>query len=149
MNETTFLIRLSFGMALTAFALWDHKNKRLPMMPIFGLLAAGILLICMKKTGNLQNTLLGVGIGVLFCGIAKLTDGGIGMGDGLLALLTGLYMGGVFTFLCLCFSFLFSAVTALYLISFQKKGKKDSLPFVPFMLAGYILTNWLQGGWVL
>lgn len=149
MNETTFLIRLSFGMALTAFALWDQKSKRLPMMPIFGLLAAGILLICMKERGNLQNTLLGVGIGALFCGMAKLTDGGIGMGDGLLALLTGLYMGGTFTFLCLCFSFLFSAVAALYLISFQKKGKKDRLPFIPFMLAGYIMTNWLQGGWVL
>lgn len=149
MNETIFLIRLSFGMALTAFALWDHKNKRLPTLPILCLLAAGILLVCVKERENIESTLLGVGIGALVCGIAKLTDGSIGMGDGLLALLTGLYMGGQFTFLCLCFAFLFSAVAALYLISFKKKRKEDSLPFVPFMLAGYIMTNWLQGGWVL
>ena len=149
MNEATFLIRLSFGMALTAFAFWDHKSKRLPMTPIFCLLAAGILFICAEETNNLKNTLLGVEIGALVCGIAKLTEGSIGMGDGLLALLTGLYMGGIFTFLCLCFAFLFSAVAALYLIGVKKKGKKESLPFVPFMLAGYIMTNWLQGGWVL
>ena len=149
MNETTFLIRLSFGMALTAFALWDHKSKKLPMMPVFCLLAAGILSVCMKGTDNLQNTLLGVGIGALICVAAKLTGDSIGMGDGLLALLTGLYMGGDFTFLCICFAFLFSALAALYLIIFKKKGKKDSLPFVPFMLAGYIMTNWLQGGWSL
>lgn len=149
MNETTFLIRLSFGMALTAFSLWDHKTKKLPMMPILCLLAAGLVSVCMKETDHLQDAFLGVGIGIFFCGIAKLTGGSIGMGDGLLTLLTGLYMGGVFTFLCLCFSFLFSALAALYLINFQKKGKKDSLPFVPFMLAGYIMTNWLQGGWIL
>lgn len=149
MNETEFLIRLFFGMALTAFALWDHKNKNLPLMPVFYLLAAGILFVCIKETDDLQNTLWGVGIGVALCGIAKLTGGSIGIGDGLLTLLTGIYMGGVFTFLCLCFAFLFSAVAALYLISFKKKGKRDSLPFVPFMLAGYIMTNWLQGGWIL
>lgn len=149
MNEMIFLIRLSFGMALMAFSIWDLENKRLPVFPIFYLLAAGILFACMKDVEDLQNTLLGVGMGLLLCAVSRLTGGSIGMGDGLLALLMGLYMGGIFTFLCLCFAFLFSALAALCLICLKKKGKKDSLPFIPFMLAGYIMANWIQGGWIL
>lgn len=147
MDSITFWIRMFLGMALMAFSLWDYKNRKLPLVPIFCLMSAGILFICGERTENLQNTLLGVGIGAFFCMMAKLTASSIGMGDGLLALLIGIYMGGVLTFICLCFAFLFSAVAALFLIVFKKKGKKDSLPFVPFLLAGYIMANWLQGGW--
>lgn len=146
MNGVTFLIRISFGMALLAFALWDHKNRKLPMAPMLWLLAVGIPLVFAEKTDSLSNIFFGVGIGAFLCVISKLTDGSIGMGDGLLTILTGLYTGGIFTFICLCFAFLFSAVAALYFISIKKKGKKDSLPFIPFMLAGYIMANWLQGG---
>ena len=62
----------------------------------------------------------------------------ISIGDGLLLIVTGIYLGleeNLKLFLCGLF---LCGLWALGLVLLRKKSRKDSIPFVPFLLAAYM-----------
>lgn len=115
----------------------DMKTKRifLPLTIVFGMLG-GVCSVLMGR--SLSELLLSCSVGGMFMGLSILTRGKVGMGDGwiLLALGTMLTLGELW--IALGLGMLFTAVPAMVMLIILKKGRNTELPFVPFLLAGYI-----------
>ena len=81
----------------------------------------------------------GAFLGVCLLGIAKVTGESLGYGDGLLFLVTGIYIGGWDNCSLLMTSLILVFVFAIIQILVRKKSAKSEIPFVPFVLSAYVL----------
>ena len=76
-----------------------------------------------------------IGFGVLFL-IAWIYPAGMGMGDVKLAAFIGLVVGFPSVFVALLFSFVVGGLIGGGLLLTGLKGRKDPIPFAPFLVAG-------------
>ncbi|MGM0607234.1 MAG: prepilin peptidase [Candidatus Muiribacteriota bacterium] len=92
-------------------------------------------------TLELYDPLLGIllGGGFLFL-IAFVFDGGMGGGDIKLMAAIGSMFGLKFTAVVLGLSFLYGAVIGIFLILTRIKGRKDYIPFGPYIAAACLTT---------
>ncbi len=102
---------------------------------------AGLLVRLSGGTSGLIAALFpGLLPGLLMTGFALIAEQEVGLGDGLVLLACGTMtdpervFGMVFAALCL------AGIYGLFLLLFRKKDRKESFPFIPFLLAGMILT---------
>jgi leader peptidase (prepilin peptidase) / N-methyltransferase len=79
--------------------------------------------------------------------LALIWPGGMGMGDVKLALLMGAVLGAVVV-VAFFLAFLFGAVVGLVLILSKRKGRKDAIPFGPYLALGSVIAL-LYGPWIL
>jgi len=92
----------------------------------------------------------GIGFGILFI-IALISRGGMGWGDVKLAALIGLITGFPLVILALFFAVIGGGLTAAILLLLKLKGRKDAIPFGPFLSLSAMVTlfwgsnilNWL------
>jgi leader peptidase (prepilin peptidase)/N-methyltransferase len=70
---------------------------------------------------------------VFFLIIILLTRGGMGWGDLTLGIMIGSFLGFKLSLITLVFSFIIGAIAGLILIVLRKKGRKDAIPFGPFL----------------
>lgn len=97
--------------------------------PLLGLVAASGILFLISVIGS----------------ILYKTDEAIGMGDVKLLAPIGLFLGWKLGLEALFFSVLAAGITSLLLIILGLKGKKDTIPFGPFIVAGaFAAVMW---GW--
>lgn len=95
---------------------------------------------------SLFNSLVaGAGAFLCFLGIALAFPRGMGAGDVKLAGWVGLLVGLPDVFVALWIAFVVGGVTAVALILTHKKGRKDAIPFGPFLALG-ALAALLAGG---
>jgi leader peptidase (prepilin peptidase)/N-methyltransferase len=80
-----------------------------------------------------------VGAGLLFI-VALIWRGGMGMGDVKLGAFIGVIVGYPLAFVCLLISVIAGGVFATGLLLAKRKGRKESIPFAPFLVAGGIIT---------
>ncbi len=72
--------------------------------------------------------------------ILSLVSGGIiGIGDGLVLCVAGIYIGGINTMRLLLTGLFLSSLYALVLLFMHRKRRKDTIPFIPFLLAAYLI----------
>jgi prepilin signal peptidase PulO-like enzyme (type II secretory pathway) len=64
----------------------------------------------------------------------------MGLGDALLAILIGLFIGWPEIILALFLAFTIGAVYGIILLGFKKKNLKSQLPFAPFMIIGAMIA---------
>ena len=69
-----------------------------------------------------------------------LSRGGMGMGDVKLGVLVGLMTGYPLVFVAILGSFVAGGVVAIILLAFRMKGRKDALPFAPFLTTLALVT---------
>lgn len=125
---------------LTILSVIDIRYRKVPQhLLVVGNLGA-IWYQCM--VGGLDRWLLICGgcIGVIFLIISRVTKEEIGYGDSWGILMLGIFLGvwGVLEVLLLSFLLLIIAAI-LYFISGRLR-RKSTLPFYPFLTAGYLLT---------
>ena len=119
-------------------AYWDWKEKKiyvyLPLVAgIFG-----IVLHLFNQEYTWKEMICGMMIGVVVLLIAWMSRESIGVGDGMILTASGIYLGFWGNLELLMIALLFAGVTALCLIVARRKGRKDKLPFVPFLLVAYL-----------
>lgn len=71
--------------------------------------------------------------------VSWLSRGKTGMGDGILLVVTGVYLGGLGNLKLLFTGLIFAAVWSLMLLSLGKKNGKEKIAFVPFLLISYLM----------
>lgn len=115
---------------------WRKGEVSLVSLLCFG--AAGIGLNVWLGYQSLLEAAGGAGLGILLLLTAFLTGEAIGFGDGFLLCVTGIYLG---FWENLNLLFLGAVLSALILgagVLVKKVKLKDRLPFVPFLLLGFI-----------
>jgi len=102
---------------------------------------AGLLASTLATSVGLGSALLGVVIGGgLFLLIAIVSRGGMGGGDIKLTAMIGAFLGWQGVFVTIFLAALSGAVSGLFLMMIKKKGRKDALPFGPFLALGALLA---------
>lgn len=99
--------------------------------------AAGLAIRGFEPLDSLWGLLAGGGTLLI---IAILTRGGMGGADIKLNAVYGLILGLRLTVLSLLIAFIAGAVVSLLLIIFRLKGRKDSIPFSPFLSIGALIS---------
>lgn len=135
------VINLPVMVILTVAAMIDIHRKTIPDWLTFP--GLGWVLVASAFLGwpRLTDALLGV----LFCGgalllLSAVSRGSIGGGDVKLMSMIGASVGWRWGFGVLVFAQLAAAAVAAFLFLVHRKGRKDTLPFGPFLAAAALLA---------
>lgn len=123
--------------ALAYFSYRDIKERQLPGKEMLVFTIVGIPTWAMRifTDGFFQSFSLIPGI--LFGTISILSQGDLGIGDAWIILSVGMYLtnGEMLVFLILS---MFLSMIWAGGVFFKKRNKRQELPFLPFLLAGYV-----------
>jgi leader peptidase (prepilin peptidase)/N-methyltransferase len=108
---------------------------------IYPAIVVALLAIPITPNHNAVKLLAGgaIGFGVLFL-IAFIYPAGMGMGDVKLTTFIGLVVGFPAVFVALLFSFVAGGLVGGGLLLTGLKGRKDPIPFAPFLVAGGMIA---------
>lgn len=125
---------------LGVHAIEDLKRQgvTLPFLAIFGIAGACFQLYGQKMGALGMGSGIAVGVGLLL--LSAMTAQSIGMGDGFLFCVTGVYLGGSKNLELLMMSLFYAALFALGIVLCQKRYKtqrKRRIPFVPFVFLAH------------
>ncbi len=122
-------------------AVWtyeDIKNRLLNGWQILAVIICGVLWQLYGHCLFTWSTAGGILTGAAAWGVSLLTHGALGRGDALVFACLGLYMGVESCISILLIALVYSAVASLYLLVLKKKSRRYELPFIPFVLTGYV-----------
>lgn len=120
---------------------FDLKYREIPRITLcFGAVGANLLLIIQIFEGNKVwwDCLGGMSVGIVLVLISIVTNQQIGIGDGILFVLTGIGLGTIENIILLISSLCITGLTSLVLLTTKKIGRKTALPFIPFVWASFV-----------
>ena len=122
----------------------DMKGKKLTVVYILLFGIGGMMLHLFSPVCSIYSILSGILLGLAMMLASLATRGMVGMGDGILLTVTGVYLGGTGNLELLFIGLLLAACWSLVMIVGKKKKGKDQIAFVPFLLASYLtmLLRW-------
>jgi leader peptidase (prepilin peptidase)/N-methyltransferase len=139
-----FWQHLVFITVLTTASLVDLHDRIIPNeLVLFGLVTGLVLLLVAPyPEKSLLQALGGAAAGfVLLLIIALAVPGGMGMGDVKLAAVIGLFLGLPWVGMGMVLAFLAGGIISLLLILCRVVGRKDHIPFGPWLALGAVLTS--------
>ncbi|HEY3423200.1 MAG TPA: prepilin peptidase [Negativicutes bacterium] len=158
-----FTPNLVYAFIVTAFLIVitfiDYDHQLILDRVLIWFAGIGIVIIIAVNTFNLLHEYLGitakspmlsidvvdkliaffVGGGLLLL-IAVVSRGGMGGGDVKFAAVLGIWLGWKLTLFALLLSFLFGGIGSALVLIFKLKGRKDYIPFGPFIALGVFVS---------
>ncbi|AZK59462.1 Leader peptidase (Prepilin peptidase) [Candidatus Desulforudis audaxviator] len=144
-----------FAVLLIA-TLIDLRHGIIPDRVVLAGLVLGLPLVALQSwAALLWGAAAFLGAGLFMLAIAVISRGGMGGGDIKLAALMGLYLGPAGVALALFLAFLAGGTVAVLLLATGRKGRKDPVPFGPYLALGGIVAalwgreiiSWYFGLW--
>lgn len=122
----------------------DIRKKKLTVIYILLFGIAGVCVHLFYPVCSIYSILCGMMLGVAMMFASWATRGKIGIGDGILIVVTGVYLGGIGNLELLFTGLLLAASWSLGMLVLGKKKGKEEIAFVPFLLAAYLtmLVGW-------
>lgn len=120
-------------------SLEDVKYKRLTVIYLLMFGIGGVVLHLFAPVCSIYSILWGMLLGIGMILLSIVTRGNVGMGDGILLVVTGVYLGGYGNLELFMIGLLLSALWSLLLLTLKKKGRKEEIAFVPFLLLSYFI----------
>jgi leader peptidase (prepilin peptidase) / N-methyltransferase len=135
----------AFGALLIVIAFIDLDH--LLVLDTTTLVGAAIALAAALATHRIVPALEGAATGALIFGaIYGLTRGaGMGLGDVKLAAMLGLFLGFPSMLSAIVAAFVIGAVLAIPVLIARRRGRRDALPFGPFLVMAAILGTFAPG----
>ena len=131
---------LCSGLVVITFI--DLEHKIIPDKITYPGIVAGLIISLFSRSFLSSLFGLAIGGGILYL-IVVLSRGGMGGGDVKLAAMLGAFLGWRLILLNLFLSFLFGGIIAVILLLLKLKGRKDYIPFGPYLaLAGVVTIFW-------
>lgn len=126
-----------FGLSVNS--LMDIRTKRISLFftCIYGLLGLGYHIYSKCVSYEMLFALIP---GILCLILAGISREQIGYGDGAVLLAMGCNLSADDMFLCCFLAIIFAGAVALFLIGICHKKRNYEIPFVPFLLMGYLCT---------
>jgi len=120
----------------------DLKHHRLPNVLTLPGMVLGLLLSA--GLGQIKSAVLGaLAGGGLLCAAAVITRDGIGVGDAKLQAMVGAFLGLRRMFASLAVGVVLGGVVGLILLALRLKGRRDVVPYGPFLITGALLVSLL------
>ena len=116
----------------------DMRKKEIQVYVVLTFGIAGVILRLFYQNVSMRNMLLGMAIGIGMMFASLVTAGQIGLGDGLLLTVTGIFLGAYGNAMLFLHGLLFAAVWSLVVVLVFRKGRKTKIPFVPFLFIAYL-----------
>ena len=141
--EYTTIAYSIFVSGLIVVAFIDLHTKIIPDKILLVVSVMGLPFIIYARTLNVfftDNFVAGLVGGGIFLLIVFISRGGMGGGDVKLAAVMGLFLGWHGLLVALFMSFVGGGIVACYYLISRKKGRKDEIPFGPFLAAGAIIA---------
>jgi leader peptidase (prepilin peptidase)/N-methyltransferase len=143
METSNVIIQLVLGTILLLLAIVDIKYREIPNMWLMLTGVAVLVLTLLKsllfhQSFSLLSAVGGVIIGLILIIISKITREKVGIGDGITLCITGFSLGIWANLQILMYALFLSAIYAVYLLVFRRVNKEHTIPFIPFIFAGYI-----------
>ena len=136
------------GIYLLVLAADDMFKKSVPV----ALLAAGAVPAVMSffcgPRPSLTDRLLGLAVGLILLLAAKLSKEMIGYGDAAVFCITGTATGLGMTVVITTVSLFLLLAYSVTMLAKGRLNKKSRIPFLPFIFAGYVLTQFMRAGGV-
>lgn len=125
---------------LAGLSLADIYKRRIPTkyLIIGSLLAVGYQILIGRE--DILLILGGTGVGMLFLLVSRITGESLGYGDSLAILILGIYLGLWELLAVLAGAFFLLAVFSAAGLTVRKMSRKLSIPFFPFLSAGYLMS---------
>ena len=133
---------------LGILTVWDVRDRR---VPAWSLLLGGLLLAgravgqCAYHGVAWRVLLVGVIPGLILLIAAKCTHM-VGYADGIVLAELGMYLGCRGSVLILCISLVLAAVYSILLLVRHRVPGCTEIPFLPFLLAGFVIQNFGMRG---
>lgn len=136
-----FLVFAILCTSLIIIAFIDLEHKIIPdVITLPGMiigLAVSLTMPHITALNSVKGLLVGGG---LFYAVAVLSRGGMGGGDIKLIAMIGSFLGWKMTLLTIFLGSFIGSVVGITLIVMKKKGRKDMIPFGPFLSLGAIIS---------
>lgn len=128
----------SMAAVLLWAALEDIRKQQLTRVVVLLLGILGVAGILIGKEQDIWSIVCGAAIGIGTMGISMMSDGQIGIGDGMVLTALGLLLGGRQTLILLCIASCLMALVSIVLLIMRKGNRHTRLPFVPAIWGGYL-----------
>ncbi len=123
--------------ALVAITAIDLQHQIIPDAITLPGVVTGVLANVATRSVSVVDSLLGIAVGGgLFLVIILVSGGGMGGGDMKLGAMLGAFLGWKVALLALFFAVLFGGGVAIVLLISGARGRKDPVPFGPFLALG-------------
>lgn len=117
----------------------DVRHKHLTVIYILMFGIGGVILHLLAPVCSIYSILWGMLLGIGMMALSLATRGSVGMGDGILLMVTGVYLGGHENLELFLTGLLLSALWSLGLLVFKRKSRKEEIAFVPFLLLSFAI----------
>ena len=140
---------LVFFAALVAITFIDLELYIIPNRVLYPAIFISIPLLVLaaaaqSEWGNLERAVIGAVVAwVFFLVLHLVSPRGMGFGDVRLSFLLGLFLGWLdlrHVFLGVFFGFLLGSIVGVALMILRRRGRKDHIPFGPFLAAGAVIA---------
>ena len=125
---------------LAGLAIYDMKTKTVSLIAV-EVLAAGVLVYRICTGTGMAELAAGLVPGVLVMLRAFVTKESIGMGDGLILCVLGMFCGWRRCLAVFGLALLLSAVLAIVLLVCRRAGRKTEIPFLPCLFGGFFICS--------
>jgi leader peptidase (prepilin peptidase)/N-methyltransferase len=136
-----FVVAAAFLAMLIAITAIDLSHQIIPDVITLPGIVAGVVANLVTGRVTWLESLLGIAVGGgIFFVIIIASRGGMGGGDMKLGAMFGAFLGWKLGLLAVLLGVLAGGVTALCLLLLGKKGRKEAIPFGPFLALGGAIT---------
>lgn len=132
------LLKISIGVLLFLCGVQDMRSKKISLWLVLSGAILISLIVINSTTLSIINCLGGLGVGIFVIIISILTEGKIGMGDGLLLCVTGIGLGFWTNLELFALALLLAAIVSILLLTFRVADRKKCIPFIPFLFFSFL-----------
>ncbi|MDF2586333.1 MAG: peptidase prepilin type [Anaerocolumna sp.] len=138
MNHYKIVLDIFMILWLFLCSLQDIKKKQISLK----LILVGFVTLIIGSSFiydiSIWNRIAGLSLGFILIILNPITKGQIGIGDGLIVCCIGLCVGFLGNAMILITSLFISAAVSLYLLVVKRVKRNYTIPFIPFILIGYL-----------
>lgn len=122
---------------LGMFAYQDYRKRKVSLFFLLASAICGIMFELCLRLHTIGDVVSGMGIGAALLIVAVISRERVGIGDGLIMVVTGMFLGFAGNLKLFLTSLLLIGTAALILLILKRKEKNDQIPFGPFLFGGY------------
>ena len=132
--------RIAVILMLILLSVSDLKSHTIPVLPV--LVFAAVMAAVHLSAGDLPAVRIFTGMlpGLFLLAVSLASRSSIGTGDGIAVAACGAAIGLSSELASLTVALVLCCAYSIVLLIRKKAGRKDTLPFLPFLTAGHILV---------